>query len=270
MTRIPLWRQFEDASIPERCVILGGCNWRFFIRTSDGEIPSIITHPNDTKDQAIEHYKNWLIKHIDSLKKDIKKYELKKRNKSFSIYNNFSDIIANRIDLIEKDKFIISLLESDDTEYRWIKELRQSPKYKSLVNSFYGSKEWKQFRLSWLEKHPVCFKCGEIKKIMQVHHKDRFNLSNTILYEGFLEPLRDTNRFQTLCHRCHAIEEGYIIIAAIENVLRWPQNILSDKGPIVEIQPPEGFKSVIRISMGELSALSLDERKKLMEDEGWV
>lgn len=112
--------------------------------------------------------------------------------------------------------------------------------------------------------------CGETKEITQVHHKDKFDVFNTALTEGFLEPLKDTNRFETLCNRCHAIRGGRIIIATREQIERWPQAIIPDRGIMVEIQPPEGFKGVIRISRRDLYALSLDERKKLMENECWV
>jgi len=262
MARIPLWRQFEDASISERCALLGGCNWLFYIITPDGEERSVITQQNDTKDQAKEDYKNWMINLIDRSKEDIRKYELGERDNS--------RIIANRYDLIERLKARIILLESVDTQYRWKKKLRHNSKYKSLASSFYRSKEWKQFRLSWMEKHPVCSECGEKKEIMQVHHKDEFGVFNTVLTEGFLEPLKDTSRFETLCFRCHAIREGRIIIATREQIERWPQAIIPGGGIMVEIQPPEGFKSVIRISRRDLYALSLDERKKLMENEGWI
>ena len=172
--------------------------------------------------------------------------------------------------MIERLNTRITLLESEDTQYRWKKKLRNNSKYKSLASSFYRSKEWKQFRLSWLEKHPVCSECGEIKEIMQVHHKDEFGVFNTVLTEGFLEPLKDTNRFSTLCDRCHAIRGGSIILATREQIERWPQSLNAYNGPIVEIQPPEGSKGVIRISRRDLYALSLDESKKLMEDAGWV
>ena len=111
--------------------------------------------------------------------------------------------------------------------------------------------------------------CGETKEITQVHHKDKFDVFNTALTEGFLEPLKDTNRFETLCNRCHAIREGRIILATREQVERWPQYLNAKKKATIEIQPPDGFKGVIRISFRDLYALSLDERKKLMEDAGW-
>lgn len=262
MARIPLWRKFEDASISERCALLGGCDWRFCISTPEGELWSVITQPNDTKEQAKENHKNWLINLIDRLKEDIKKYELDERDRS--------SIIAKRYESIERNKARLILLESKDTQFRWKKQMRHNSKYRSVASSFYQSKEWKNFRLSWLEKHPVCSECGEIKETMQVHHKDKFGVFHTALTEGFLEPLKDTNRFSSLCLRCHQKKSGSLIIATREQVERWPQYHNAKKKAIVEIQPPEGYTGVIRISFRDLYALSLDERKKLMENEGWV
>lgn len=237
-----------------------GCDWFIEIEGSNRQLSYRTRTPNINKKQAIEEWINSInIKFVRNLLRTIARQKIDD--------NGYGWIIAAREIKLEQ-KIILDI----KTKIKWSKTIRydKDSNYLKLTSSFYSSKEWKQFRLSWLKEHPECFKCGKTDEVMQVHHLEEYKLVSTILYEGFLEPLRDKNRFRTLCYRCHAIKHGRIIIATREQVERWPQSFISYKGQMIEIQPPEGFKGVIRIWSRDLYALSLDERKKLMEDEGWV
>lgn len=73
--------------------------------------------------------------------------------------------------------------------------------YIKVRDSFYGSKEWKDFRDFFLQLFPTCGKCG--KPADTVHHKAQYAIDLTLVKEGLLKPLKDFTRFESLCHDCH-------------------------------------------------------------------
>lgn len=79
-------------------------------------------------------------------------------------------------------------------------------KYRSYRDSFYRSKEWKEFTQGLKSKTHSCKQCGRDKvKIpyFQVHHKKGYEISQTVIVEGFLEALNHPERFEVLCSDCH-------------------------------------------------------------------
>jgi len=82
-------------------------------------------------------------------------------------------------------------------------------KWIELRDSFNRSKEWQNFRLDFLKKHPKCEECS--KKASVVHHKTPFTLDLTVVYEGFLFGLQFESRFQSLCMDCHFGEHEKMI-----------------------------------------------------------
>lgn len=85
----------------------------------------------------------------------------------------------------------------------WQKHIIHTKIWISLRRSFHDSKEWKQFRLQWLQTHPKCVRCGRTDGILHVHHAGNYNLDRTVMEEGFLEGLKHPERFETLCSGCH-------------------------------------------------------------------
>ena len=82
-------------------------------------------------------------------------------------------------------------------------------KWIKLRRSFRKSKEWEEFRLNFLKKHPKCNRCR--KKAKVVHHISPFTLDTTVIHEGFLFGLKFENRFEALCGDCHYLEHEDLI-----------------------------------------------------------
>jgi tetratricopeptide (TPR) repeat protein len=95
---------------------------------------------------------------------------------------------------------------------KWEKAIPHSKIWISLRKSFYGSNDWKQFRIQWLQKYPVCVRCGRTDVVLQVHHAGQYSLDNTVIDEGFLEGLKHSERFETLCVECHYHEHKPLIL----------------------------------------------------------
>jgi len=93
----------------------------------------------------------------------------------------------------------------------WEKAILHDERWIPLRDSFYHSKEWKQFRLQWIQAHLTCERCGCTDGVLQVHHRGSYTLDNTVLGEGFLEPLRHPERFETICKDCHYKEHEALI-----------------------------------------------------------
>lgn len=73
------------------------------------------------------------------------------------------------------------------------------------LNRFYKSKEWRDLRRSYLDRHPLCAMCLK---------EGRYTIATIV---DHIVPIRqggarlDTNNLQSLCHSCHTIksnEEG--------------------------------------------------------------
>ena len=81
--------------------------------------------------------------------------------------------------------------------------------YIKARDSFYRSKEWKNFRQAFLERYPLCQRCG--KQAVHVHHIEGFEIDSTILRDGFLKPLEDWKRFEAICGECHFMQHEELI-----------------------------------------------------------
>ena len=87
--------------------------------------------------------------------------------------------------------------------------------YIKTRDSFYGSKEWRTFRIAYLEINPLCVRCGNTAN--QVHHKLGYEIQATLLKEGFIAPLKETERYEAICSDCH-LEEHIELISAERNI----------------------------------------------------
>jgi hypothetical protein len=175
-----LWHQFEEASPKEREGMVEWCEWW---ESSDG------------KDIAVRHRqapKPWpgRPKYLDSGKVQL---------------HGFGGIPS-------KDAYL--MLKS----VKWEKHIIHTKIWIKMRDSFHDSKEWKQFRLQWLQAHPACVRCGRTDGVFQVHHAGHYNLDRTVIEEGFLEGLKHPERFETLCSGCHYKEHEFII--SEESVLK--------------------------------------------------
>ena len=224
----PVWRIFEDASIEERCEILD-----YELLYKINTLYDAHSGTSIKKEEEIENEKKHSIIVSERFKKalmnELKTSKLPQANilgfyikslpafyQSFpltkiilmykaviTLYNaSFRTEARKEAYLDNKNKLKrIKIVRSDVTK---------KSVYRNLVSSFYSSEEWNRFRASWLQKYPLCHRCGKTKETMQVHHRIGYNLSRTIIEEGFLEGLKHPERFWTLCRRCHSILGGFL------------------------------------------------------------
>ena len=88
-------------------------------------------------------------------------------------------------------------------------------------NSFYGSREWIEFRWDFLESHNKCEVCGCTKSFndasLQVHHKEPYNMDVNSLNEKIVDMLNHLERFAVICADCHLLNHYPILKAELEN-----------------------------------------------------
>jgi len=112
--------------------------------------------------------------------------------------------------------------KTDNTEFYSLGEIEQnftlvkvigpSREWTRLRNSFYGSREWREFRLGWLAEHSACARCDQTEGSLRVHDVGQNALRLTVLEEGFLEGMRHPERFETICSECHYQEHALLIM----------------------------------------------------------
>jgi len=100
----------------------------------------------------------------------------------------------------------------------WRRVIVHDHTWVKLRTSFYDSREWREFRLRWLEEHPACTRCGRTDGILVVHHIGDYSLDHTVLDEGFLKGLIHPERFDTTCNDCH--QEMHIGLRIAESWLQ--------------------------------------------------
>ena len=176
-TRKALWRRFEEASRTKRRKMMSW-SWRVLVKTPEGS--------------------EWW---FGSAAKSHK-----------AIRADFLDV-ANDVLTRQGEpgcpgpaalwEAIRDALLDEDNPLIWWKTIDHDQRWIRLRNSFHGSREWREFRLRWLEEHPACARCGWTDSLLQVHHAGIYTLDKTVFDEGFLEGLRHPERFRTLCGDCH-------------------------------------------------------------------
>ena len=123
-----------------------------------------------------------------------------------------SEVVEEYSNLLAETLGIESLtLEDVERHFTWNKPVIHDIAWIRLRSSFYGSREWKEFRLEWLAEHPACVRCGRMDGILQVHHAGLTSLDETVMEEGFLEGLKHPERFETICRDCHELDHQELI-----------------------------------------------------------
>ena len=123
-----------------------------------------------------------------------------------------SEVVEEYSNLLAETLGVESLtLEDVERHFTWNKPVIHDIAWIRLRSSFYGSREWKEFRLEWLAEHPACVRCGRMDGILQVHHAGLTSLDETVMEEGFLEGLKHPERFETICRDCHELDHQGLI-----------------------------------------------------------
>ena len=162
----------------------------------EGEITGLSAPPEKSQEEIVDRIISW------------------SEDNSFLIWEGYGDtlpmgwmplswISLNKVEKIEELRNIITWKRLIVHDERWIK----------IRSSFYGSREWKEFRRAWLEKHPACVQCSRTDGILQVHHTGFNTLDMTVLDEGFLEGLHHPERFETICYDEHQEKHSHLIEA---------------------------------------------------------
>lgn len=99
--------------------------------------------------------------------------------------------------------------ESDQPFGGAIPKIPHNEIWLKVRRSFFRSIEWKTFRFAYLRQNSICNRCGQIATV--VHHKPPYTLDSTVIQEGFLGPLKFTDRFEALCKECHYREHMALI-----------------------------------------------------------
>lgn len=113
--------------------------------------------------------------------------------------------VAERLQFFETTTY-----EGRDGKSRLI--ILHTGEYIKARDSFYTSREWKDFRDFFLHLFPDCEECK--KPADSVHHKGYYTIDLTLIEEGFLRPLKDFTRFGSSCRDCHYF--GHIDLIAAE------------------------------------------------------
>lgn len=199
MTRKALWRRFEEASKQERYKMVDWI-WHGILDTEYGPI-HFRGKRGMSRKKTIEDF----LEVINTLIVDLPKEKISVRHDyahlALEILERTGD--ESLITEVPRWEAIRDMLLNEDTKIKWRKVIVHDKRWMRLRNSFHGSNEWKSFRNRWLTENPVCARCGKSGGIFQVHHKPPYNLDSTVLEEGFLEGLKHSERFETLCRDCH-------------------------------------------------------------------
>jgi len=109
----------------------------------------------------------------------------------------------------ERREYLVGETELEFSEFvtlpgktgEWLTECPFSCRYDKVVASFQASKEWKQFRVSFLTRHPTCSQCGGPANV--VHHQDTYRTCLTILDWGLSWIFDHPECCNALCTECH-------------------------------------------------------------------
>lgn len=81
---------------------------------------------------------------------------------------------------------------------------RQEPKYKVDNTNYYNTKQWKNLRMYYIKRHPLCECClahDVITPANEIHHKCRILSGKT--EEERYKLLTNESNLISLCYRCH-------------------------------------------------------------------
>jgi len=79
---------------------------------------------------------------------------------------------------------------------------RHTDVYIRARRSFTQSKEWKEFRLKFLETHTACEKCGATEHL-QVHHAGCYTVDHTVIQLGLTWVFDYPQCLEVMCQECH-------------------------------------------------------------------
>lgn len=83
-------------------------------------------------------------------------------------------------------------------------------------NSFYGSKEWRAFRLEILKIKSCCEICESVEHL-SIHHAETFHMDVYSLKCKIIDMMKQPENFEVLCEDCHLLEHYDLLYVEVAN-----------------------------------------------------